>query len=82
MGAITIKIPQNTNGSYEITDREAAEKLIRSLKKNSVKAKAKTKKKKDFSALSKLMESYRANPDPETIKSIEIAEEWRRRWDR
>lgn len=84
MGAITIKIPQNTNGSYEITDRAAAEKILRDLKKNSVKKKEPVKKDKDkdFSELSDWLKKYLADPDPETQDAIKTAEEWRKRWDR
>ena len=83
MGDITIKIPQDTNGSYEITDWDAAEKILRDLKKKSVKKRAPTvKKDKDFSELSRLMDEYRANPDAETVSAIKTAEKWRKRWDR
>ncbi len=83
MGAITIKIPQNTNGSFEITDREAAEKILRDLKKNSV-AKKRTisKKKKDFSELSAFADKLRAEPDAEMLEVLAIAEKLRKGWDR
>ena len=83
MGEITVKIPQDTNGAFEITDRDVAEKILRDLKKNGTrKKKAKATKEKDFSELSRLMEKYRANPDKETIYAIKTAEKWRTRWDR
>ena len=83
MGDITIKIPQDTNGNYEITDRDAAEQLLRDLKKKSTKTRvSKAKKSKDFSDLSNWLKKYLDDADPETLDAIKTAEEWRKRWDR
>lgn len=83
MGAITIKIPQNTTGTFEITDRDAADKLIRQLKKSAVgERKPQKKDEKDFAELSKWLKKYLENPDNETLDAIKTAEEWRKKWDR
>lgn len=81
MGAITIKIPQNTNGTFEINDPDLAEKMLQELKKSSV-TKRPQPAKKDFSELSAWLKKYLASPDPETVDSIKMAEKWRKKWDR
>ena len=83
MGDITIKIPQDTNGTFEITDRDVAERMLRDLKKNSVaKKRPISKKKKDFSELSAFADKLRAEPDAEMFVVSEIAEKLRKGWDR
>ena len=89
MGDITIKIPQKINRTFNIDSRKSADELLRDLErrtmtngKSVVKKLPADKKQKDFSELSALMESYRTNPDKETLYAIKTAEKWRKRWDR
>lgn len=83
MGDIIVKIPQDTNVTFEITDRAVAEKVLSDLRKNAIRKKRPVpQKKKDFSALSAYADKLRAEPDAEMIEVLAIAEKLRKGWDR
>lgn len=80
MGDLRIKIPQNTNGTFEITDRDVAEKVIADLKRFSVESSIGKKKGNDFSALSAIADRYRDEPDEEMKEVLAIADRLRNGW--
>lgn len=82
MGDLVIKIPQNTNATFEITDRDVAEKVIAQLKRFSVESSSGKKKGKDFSDLSALADRYRDDPDEEMKEVLAIADRLRNGWRR
>lgn len=83
MGDLVVKIPQNTDGTFEITDRDVAEKLIADLKRFSVESsRGKEKKEKDFSELSAIADRYRDDPDVEMKEVLAIADRLRNGWRR
>lgn len=83
MGDLIVKIPQNKNGTFEITDPVVAEKILNDLKKNTIRKKLPVlKKKTDFSELSAYADKLRAEPDAEMIEVWAIAEKLRKGWGR
>ena len=80
MGDLVIKIPQNTNRTFEITDRKVAERVIADLKRFSVESSTGRKKEKDFSRLSAIADRYRDKPDEEMKEVLAIAERLRKEW--
>lgn len=83
MGAITIKIPQEMSGTFEITDRDVAERILRELKQSSGVEKSPVKNKpKDFSKLSAWADKLREHPDADMLEVLATAEKLRKGWDR
>lgn len=80
MGAITIKIPQKTNRTFEITDRKTADKIIREVRSLAVPRKKAKLSSLDFSGLSALADKYERNPDADMLKVLKTAEKLRTEW--
>jgi len=81
VGEITIKIPQKIHRSYQIDSPEYAEEIIQDLNRHSSDAPANGHAGEGrLENLRKLVESYRLNPDAETRTAVDIANDWRERW--
>lgn len=83
MGDITIKIPQKINRAFRIDDRRWADEIIADLERRSTTSQSISSPDNDrLLGIRVLARDYRANPGKEIQASIDLAETWRKKWDR